>query len=66
MWKLWNKLFGWDYVLLRASMMDYRYIRRVRQNVAGARYVKFCGQDLWFLNDDGKTDNGYLWTALTW
>ena len=66
MWRLWNKLFGAHYVVVRSVTMDYRYVRRVHKTAAGEMYVIFCGQSIWFLLGNGKVDNGYAWTPLTW
>jgi hypothetical protein len=66
MWRLLNKLFGWNYVLIRSGAMDYRYTRKVHKDKRGEMYIVFCWQDIWYLLDDGKTDNGYLWKPLTW
>ena len=65
MWRLWNKLFGWHYVVLRSPAMDHRYTQRLRKTHRGDKYIAFAGDKIWFLLDDGKVDNGYSWTALT-
>lgn len=66
MWQLLHRLFRYQYVLLRSGAMDYRYIRRIYSTPSGGKYVVFSGETIWFLLDNGVTDNGYSWTALTW
>jgi hypothetical protein len=41
MWKLWNKLFGWDYVLFQFG--NQPYIRRIVKTPKGVEYVKIYG-----------------------
>ena len=65
MWKLWNKLFGWQYVSVRSQTLDYRYIERVYLTPEKEPYVLFAGNKAWFLLPEGKVDNGYSWKALT-
>ena len=66
MWRLFNTLFGWHYVIIRSPVMDYRYLRRVRRDSHGNMYIDFHSRNLWFLLPDGKVDNGYTWRPLTW
>lgn len=65
-YKLFNMLFGWDYVSVTTRNYDYRYLRRVRKSKDGSRYIIFTFGDLLFLSSDGTTDNGYIWRPLTW
>lgn len=67
MWKLWNKLFGWHYVLIISDSGDYRYVRKRHIDASDRWYVNFTSQKIWFLQSDGFTDGGrYRWTPLTW
>lgn len=56
MWKLWHKLFGWDYVLLTGWM--YERTRRIQRTPNGMEYAEpwGCGVgERVFLNDN-RTD----------
>ncbi len=66
MWKLFNTLFGWHYVLIRSKGLDYRYVRKVKKDASGDMFISFVPGDLWYLLDTGETDNGYYWKPLTW
>ena len=66
MWLIFNKIFGWDYVVIQSRCLSYRYIRRLKKSPANDMYITFVPGDLWFLNEDNTTDNGYIWKALTW
>jgi len=65
MYRVFNYLFGWDYVVVIAPVMGYRYTLKVHRNKNAGCYVIFAGSEAWFLNADGRTDNGYFWKALT-
>lgn len=64
-WKLFHKLFGWDYVLY--SPEGSRIVLRVKKCPMGRPYVVRHG-DILFLRTDGTFKNsshtGYL--PLTW
>lgn len=65
MWRLLNWLFGWQYVVVIARVMDFRYLQRVRRGSSGRLYVDF--NTAMYLNNDGTTDSSlYRWEALTW
>lgn len=66
MWRLLSWLLGWHYAVIILPEMDFRYLRRVRADASGRKYVTFIPGEVWFLLDSGKTDNGYKWEALTW
>lgn len=62
MWKILNKLFGWDYVLLDSSS-----VRRVRVLKGCDKYI-IVGGEWVFLNEDGSTTSP-VWPTyrpLTW
>lgn len=65
MWKLWNKLFGWNYIIFRNGA--YSYILRVRVTLTERRsYVYFTSNQIIFLLDEGKTEvESYTWISLT-
>lgn len=42
MWRLFNKLFGWQYVVMSFGYDDY--IRRVHKSVYGEEYVHLYGR----------------------
>lgn len=64
MWRFYNRIFGWYYVLLFSRCGNYRHVQRVRRDASGRMYVEFLG--VLHLSPDGTTTSGYQWTPLTW
>lgn len=66
MWKLLNKLFGWDYALIHSYREDK--VLRVRTLKNCDKYIIYFGKWV-FLNEDGSTTSNIRPTSyrpLTW
>ena len=63
MWRIWHRLFGWQYVhMVTYPMGCVHAIRRVRWTAAGERYVKWH-DELVFID---RPHTGWNFTPLTW
>lgn len=61
MWRLFHKLFGWQYVHMENSADEI--IRRVKKTPAGGRYVKYYGANYIWL--DKPNSHTWVVTNLT-
>ena len=64
MWKLWNKLFGWDYVSFQYGFSQI--VRRVKAAPNELRYVTAYGEII-YIEPNGKMVGRYgKYVPLTW
>ena len=68
MWRLWNKLFNFQYVVVTSP--DKTMVKRCRQGVDGRLYIEHCGA-VYFLKDSGIIPREHYayqwkWEPLTW
>lgn len=61
MWRIWHKLFGWDYVII--EMMSRGIVRRIRYDGDGRSYVLIAGAPVHLAANE--CEGGYAITALT-
>lgn len=52
MWKIWHKLFGWDYIVFSFGLADT--VRRIRVTPNGKEYVKIISSVV-LVNENNKT-----------
>ncbi|PCI53444.1 MAG: hypothetical protein COB36_12315 [Alphaproteobacteria bacterium] len=64
MWKLWHKLFGWDFIQLKYGWGTK--IRRVRYMPSAYPYVVVCGSIIPIKPNGVIEDYPYEYTPLTW
>jgi len=65
MWRLFNKLFGWHYVMIRDCSDEH--ICRVRMSLNGDLMGSFVSRSF-FITEDGEISGGYNiseWLPLT-
>ena len=51
MWKIWHKLFGWDYIVFSYGIADI--VKRIRVTSNGKEYVKVTS-DMFFIDENNK------------
>lgn len=52
MWRLWNKIFGWNFVHAEASIVSM--IRKIRYTNNGRAYIKWFGSEYIWLDSNSK------------
>jgi hypothetical protein len=62
MWKIWNKLFGWEYIHFQFGL-GY-FVKRVRLSPRGILYVKLAGQ-IYLINNEKFIHHNRKYTYLT-
>lgn len=63
MWKLWHKLFGWDYIVVTIGR---GFIFRVHDAPNGTRLIYMGSEDACIMNFDGTFKNSrHTWEPLT-
>lgn len=50
MWRLWHKLFGWEYALIRWAFCDQKIVR-LRKTPNGEHYYRIYGETRQFEQD---------------
>lgn len=63
MWRIWNWLFGWDYVAVGYG--NIHFIRRVRKLPDGTPYIRVL-DTIERLQKDGRTNYQNEYIPMTW